>query len=94
MKWIEAINLELTTPVDSVRLYDMFEEVKSAHKITEEPTTKVGLYRSTRADNVWSILLHRETPSSPPRKTTIGKNFANSARKLGIVDHALWKKTG
>ena len=92
MNWIEAINLSLTIPEDKHKLYDIIKEIKSALSTQNDRPVKLSLYRSTRIDTNWAIHLKRDTTSTIPAKTGIGKNFAGIFSQLGRVEHAIWKK--
>lgn len=92
MCWIEAISLSLDLPEDKNRLYKIIREIRSHLEGGREREVTLSLYRSTRVNTNWAIHLQRDTSSVSPRKTGIGKDFANIVANLGQVEHAIWKK--
>ncbi len=90
MKWVETIEVRLTSPRDVSRIRKIFGQVEAGLVSDPEKPITADLLTCSGVETDWCVRLHRGAEVRPPAKTRLGLNLAEAFRSLGLVKHTVW----
>lgn len=88
MSWIEVIHLR-STARETEQLVHMVQQL-AEEAIKEDCSRKIQLWRSTRVDTDFSIVLSHDTIEIAPKGSVLGLCIADALKEYGMVNHMTW----
>jgi hypothetical protein len=89
-RWIEIISVRLFNIGHRDVIHGIFSEVSAGRSLDPDKALAAELYVNNHVETDWSIYLYRNVLETPPSKTCLGLNIAETFGSLGLVNHSVW----